>query len=244
MTLKFSPKVHRYWLDGKTVPGVTTIIGKGLPKPALPYWAARTVAEYVADDPARIARLLADNDKASAVAALKQVPWTARDVAAVRGTEVHALAEQVVKGETVEVPVHLARHVKGYVQLIDELDLEPVAVESPVASRTHRYAGTADLFATVHGEPWLLDLKTSSGVYGDYALQLAAYAHADFMGDLENPEYETAVPEAHRYGVIHVTEDGATLHEYTDTEGAWDAFLKVKAVADITKTIEEWGASR
>ena len=49
--LVFYPKSHRYKLDGAWVPGVTTLIGKGLPKPALPYWAARTVAEWVADNP-------------------------------------------------------------------------------------------------------------------------------------------------------------------------------------------------
>lgn len=46
MSLVFYPKSHRYRLDGDWVPGVTTLIGKGLPKPALPYWAARTVAEW------------------------------------------------------------------------------------------------------------------------------------------------------------------------------------------------------
>ena len=49
--LVFYPKSHRYKLDGQWVPGVTTLIGKGLPKPALPYWSAKTVAEWVADNP-------------------------------------------------------------------------------------------------------------------------------------------------------------------------------------------------
>ena len=33
--LKFSQASHRYWLDGKPVPGVTTVIGV-LDKPAIP----------------------------------------------------------------------------------------------------------------------------------------------------------------------------------------------------------------
>ena len=49
MTIKFSEKAHRYWLDGKHIPGVTTLIKGGIPAPALTYWAARTVAEWVAD---------------------------------------------------------------------------------------------------------------------------------------------------------------------------------------------------
>src|SRR5690606_13872332 len=59
VSLKFSPKAHRYWIDGKPAPGVTTILGKGIPKPAIPYWAARTVAEYVADEPEKVEALRA-----------------------------------------------------------------------------------------------------------------------------------------------------------------------------------------
>jgi hypothetical protein len=51
VTLKFSEKAHRYWCDGKPIPGVTTLIKGGLPAPALVYWSARSVAEYVADNP-------------------------------------------------------------------------------------------------------------------------------------------------------------------------------------------------
>lgn len=40
---------HSYRLNGDKLPGVTTIIGDGLPKPALIGWAAKTIAEYVAD---------------------------------------------------------------------------------------------------------------------------------------------------------------------------------------------------
>ncbi|MBQ1167113.1 hypothetical protein KBZ21_54860, partial [Streptomyces sp. A73] len=41
---------HYYKLDGRRVTGVTTLINGGLPKPTLIDWAAREVAEYVADN--------------------------------------------------------------------------------------------------------------------------------------------------------------------------------------------------
>ena len=37
---------HSYELDGEKVPGVTTILSKGVPKPALVDWAARMAADY------------------------------------------------------------------------------------------------------------------------------------------------------------------------------------------------------
>src|SRR5699024_3996520 len=110
VTLKFNERNHSYYLDGKRVPGVTGILGNGIPKPALPRWAARTVAEYVADNRHELdgwSRM----GRESLVAALKQVPWTARDEAAVRGTDVHNLAEQILTTGEADVPDHLEAHV-------------------------------------------------------------------------------------------------------------------------------------
>src|SRR5699024_9408646 len=88
MTLKYNDRNHSYYLDGKRVPGVTGILNGGIPKPAISRWPAKTVAEYVADNLHEL-----DNwsrmGRDPLIAALKQVPWTARDEAAVRGTDVH-----------------------------------------------------------------------------------------------------------------------------------------------------------
>jgi hypothetical protein len=61
-----------------------------------------------------------------------------------------------------------------------------VHVEFSVASYRYGYAGTGDLIAwlTVPGasvpSSWLLDVKTNrSGIYGETALQLAAYRYAE-----------------------------------------------------------------
>lgn len=241
MSLKFNAKTHRYWLDKKPIPGVTTIIGKGLPKPALPYWAAKSVAEYVVADLDRTISLVEQNATEAAIAALKQTPWTVRDTAAVRGTEVHALAEQLVHGDEVEAPEHLAPFIEGYAHFLDGTKLVPICTETPVASRAHWYAGTCDLIATIDGETWLLDIKTSSGIYGDFALQLAAYATAEFH--CPNPadlSIEAAMPRIARIGAIHVTDEGSQLHEFPSIPEAFDAFLAVKTVADLTKKIDEW----
>ena len=69
--LVFYPKSHRYRLDGQWVPGVTGLIGKGLPKPALPYWAAKMVAEWVADNPDLTEDLKRMGGRGPAVAFLK-----------------------------------------------------------------------------------------------------------------------------------------------------------------------------
>lgn len=245
MTLRFSPRGHAYTLDGKRCPGVTTLLGKGLPKPAIPYWAARSVAEYVVDNPEKLPDLLAMG-RGPAVAALKEVPWQRRDTAAVRGTDVHALAERVAHGVEVEVPEHLAGHVEGYAHWLEAFDVQPVVTETPVASRKWFYAGTFDAIVRFGRGPWagrtaLIDLKTSSGVYGETALQVAAYASADFMAP--NPDDEQPIPDLDATGVVHITEHGATFYPLADGTNeiadAFKVFTHIQYVAKRTDWIKE-----
>lgn len=210
MSLKFTPSTHRYFLDRKPCPGVTTLL-KGLPKPALTYWAARTVAEYVADNPEAV-ETLRSAGRGPMVAALKGTPWQQRDEAALRGTEIHALAERVVRGEEVDIPERHVDAVQGYVTWLDEHGLEPILTERPVANRRHWYSGTFDLIARLDGEVWLLDIKTAKGVYGDNALQLAAYAGAEFYRPGDDPDEEEPMPHIDRLGVLHVEDGLTTLH--------------------------------
>lgn len=219
MTLKFNEKAHRYYLDGRLVPGVTSLLGKGLPKPALPYWAAKSVAEYVVDNPEKIPGLI-EMGRGPAIAALKGVPWEARDQAAIRGTDVHDLAEKLAHGETVDVPTHLLAHVEGYARWLDLFGIEALYTEQPVASRTWGYAGKFDLICRIGRGPWagrvaLLDNKTSKGVYGETALQTSAYASAEFMAP--GPDEEIPLPEIECTGVVHVTETGTEFYPLADS---------------------------
>jgi hypothetical protein len=226
---------HAYKLDGKPVKGVTTLLNAGLPKPALTRWAAKTVAEWVADNPDDLT-VLQRNGRGPLVDFLKAVPWQARDEAAVRGTEVHALGERLVHGDEVDVPEHLADHVDGYVKWLDTWQPEPIWTERPVASRKWWYAGTFDLIARMRGTTWLLDIKTARGVYGDNALQLSAYANAEFLLDAD--DNETPLLEIERLGVIHVTAHGSELYPVADPDAAWKDFLHVAWVAKAVDRVK------
>ena len=235
--LKFYDASHRYKLDGAWVPGVTTIIGKGLPKPALMYWSARTVAEYVADNQADVERFW-QLGRGPMVAALKEMPWQKRDTAAVRGTEVHDLAERLVHGEQVDVPEHLAEYVQGYVEWIDKEQPEVIWTERPVGNRKWGYAGKFDLIVKMRGKVWLLDNKTSSGVYGDNAVQVAAYANAEFFVDHDGNE--VPLPGIDELGVLHITDAGTSLYRVTDAAAAWKDFLHIKWVAQASDRIKTY----
>ena len=146
--LTFYPKSHRYKLDGSWVPGVTTLIGDGLPKKALMYWSARTVAEWVADNPDGLEQLRSMG-RGPMVQALKETPWQKRDEAADRGTVVHAIAEQVTRGEAVEVDDLHAGYVEAAVAFLDDFHVTPKVIERPHFHADHRWAGTPDLIGEI-----------------------------------------------------------------------------------------------
>jgi hypothetical protein len=94
----------------------------------------------------------------------------------------------------------------------------------------HGYAGTLDAIVRIAGETWLLDYKTSKGVYPETALQLAAYANADFIGRPGDP-IRYGIPVIEQYGVVHIRPEGAELVPM-DVGGAFEAFLAAKRLTD------------
>lgn len=206
-------KGHSYVdAHGVKVPGVTTILGGGVPKPALINWSASTTADYAIDHWDRLAEL----SPSARLKELNKARFADRDAAARRGTEVHKLADRLVAGHEVEVPDALAGHVEAYVDFLDRFQVEPILSEFVVVSHSYGWAGTGDLIANFPtlGQRLLCDIKTSrSGVYGETAWQLAGYRYADAYVDGNGDEQP--MPEVDGCAVIHVRSDGFDLRPMT-----------------------------
>lgn len=233
--LKFYPASHRYKLDGAWVPGVTTLINGGLPKDALKYWSARTVAEWVADHPDLADQMRAMGGRSPMVNFLKEIPFQKRDTAAVRGTDVHSLAEKLVHGEEVEVPEHLAGYVDSAVAFLDEWKPTPLIVERPVAHRAHWWAGTPDLFASLpDGRVILYDYKTSdSGIWPETAFQLSAYSHAEFFQAVDGTEHP--IPPVDFCAAVWLRPDGYDVIPLKADDEVYKEFRHIAFVADAAK---------
>src|SRR5690606_10062059 len=116
-------------------------------------------------------------------------------------------------------PEHLAGYVEGYVRFLDEFGVEPVLTEKSVANREHRYAGRFDSIVRIPA--WrpgvgMVDLKTSNGVYGETAVQNAAYSRAEFYVEDDAPDVEIPMPAVDWIAVAHVTEFGTQLYDLGD----------------------------
>jgi hypothetical protein len=231
---------HHYKLDGQSVQGVTTIIGNGIPKPALTNWAAKQAATFAADNLETLAAL----DRDARIDLVKGSPWRDRDAAARRGTEVHRLAEQIMNGVEVDVPEALVGHVDSYMAFLDDFNPDPVLIEAVVGHRAHKWMGTLDLVARIGGQTMLMDIKTTrSGIYGETALQLAAYRFAEFYLDANGDE-QPMIPtdacaaiwvRADGYDLVPVDAGGAAYKtfRYAQQIAQWQAVTSKEAVGDV-----------
>jgi hypothetical protein len=203
-----TPKTHYYTINGKRAVGVTTALN-ALPKNLAP-WAARTVAEHVADNWSTVAAMLAAGGKQPTVDYLKKLPDQIRDDAGERGTEVHEIVFQLAKGDAVDVPNDIAPYVRGALAYLDDFQPTTVLAETVVASYTHHYCGTLDSIQDVPGFGRLLvDWKTSKGIYGNHALQLPGYRYAEVYLDDEGNEHPM-IPVDAAY-ILHIKPDDYEL---------------------------------
>lgn len=226
---------HSYLLDGAKADGVTWIISNGVPKPALTNWAAKTVAETAVQQHDR----WHDMSEGAAIEWLKQSPYSDRDKAANRGTKVHTFAERLADGEEVEVPEELTGHVDAYLQFREDWQPSNELLELTVLNRAHRYMGTLDLICLLGDERWLLDIKTNrSGPFGEVALQLAAYRHADAFLDPTTGD-EIAMPEIDRAGAIWVRADGYDLIPFDTGPDVFRQFLYAQQIAHWTQDMSK-----
>src|SRR5690349_15702169 len=241
MTLKYSEKSHRYWQDGKPIRGVTGLISGGIPKPAIPPWGYRLIAEFVADHPTDVEDMRR-HGRDTLINSLRGLPDKRRDDAGARGTEIHALAEKIIYGTEVDVPDRLWPYVDGYIRLLDEWGVEPVLTERSVGNRTHWYAGRLDGVVRIprlSDGLILWDLKTSRGIYGETALQTAAYALAEHYVEDDAPDVEIPMPVIERTVVVHITDEGSRMYGLCDyREEIAEAFDLFLAAAKITKSTD------
>jgi hypothetical protein len=158
-----------------------------------------------------------------------------RDTAAGIGTEVHAVVEASMKGKPVpQISSDEAlRACNAFLDWKGKHDIKPIANEQILFSRKWWYAGTADIFAEIDGQVTIADIKTSSGIYPEMFMQIAAYTNAlEEMDPGVQIQQWMIVRLDKKTGQLEVGRM-ARQHIYID------AFLRCRELAKAIQTIEE-----
>lgn len=220
--------------------GVTSILNAGIPK-HLKAWAQKLCAEYAVENRKKWKNL----DAADAVEMIKKAPDRYATKAANKGTTIHDMFERRLLGERV---TDFQRAELGDVAGTVEAQIDrwlqdwaptPIHTELTVFNDEFGYAGTLDFIAALPGiGPVLGDLKTGKSVYGDVALQLCAYANADYGiipdGDgwlrVDLPEIDTEAAL-----VVHLNENVCDTYPVDIGPDTYDALMAAIGVAGWTK---------
>ena len=173
---------HGYWLNGKRVPSVSTILGNlGWGGDALINWAVNITREG------------GDHNQV-------------RDEAAAIGTCTHAMIDAHLNGNHFEVSDYpgtiIDRALPPYHAFRRWLECNPVDIiesEFPLVSSALRYGGTPDYLVKMGREVVLLDAKTSNWLMPKMILQVVAYL--DLIAECKGIQVDRAI-------VLRVGKDG------------------------------------
>ncbi len=97
-----------------------------------------------------------------------------------RGTNVHKASEALERGETLlreHFTLEEWEMLMGFVAWYEEYQPKIIHIEESVVSDKLKTGGTIDRIYDIDGVITLLDIKTSSAIYGNYWIQVSAYAH-------------------------------------------------------------------
>jgi len=227
----------------KTLWSVTTIIGGGLPKPALVPWAMKTTAEYAVSNYRRLYAMCeaAEGDEEAryqVVAWLKGAPYRERERKADLGTLLHALAEAKALGRPLPtISEDVAPLYAQYQRFMREWRPRFEMAEATVYNVAESYAGTLDAIMWLDGRLVLADYKSGADIYPEVALQLAAYERAE--GVYLGPRQTAPMPAVEGAVVIHITADGYRVVPIETGEPVWNAFRYAREVFRFQEEISK-----
>lgn len=219
----------------RLVPSVTNVLNV-LDKPALPRWAASETAKAAA----QLKTSLAGMEDEDIISTLKGAPWRKSTRAAERGTSIHEWLEKAMLGEKVsELEGEAIEYEQAAHAWLDAYKPKPVRLEATMFSE--RYAGTADGIVEMGGEVWLIDFKTSKGLYESAALQLAALSKCPEIAADEGTE---PAPKIDRVAAVRIGRDGEheTL-EVVDIEEHYKAFVACLDLWEWKTNVKPFGGA-
>lgn len=194
--LRFDPNRHVYRVDGKWIPGCTSISGfmDNGKSEALKRWALKMGLNYLATQ-IEAGKSYDEIELAEMFESARKEPFKRTKKAADIGSVTHDYAEKYIKhqlklGPKPKLPVNkMAKTAaEGFVSWAKGVD-EWLYAERKIVSLDEWYAGTVDIVAIIGGKLTVADLKTSNYLSAEHLIQLAGYQIAleeEFEDKFEN----------------------------------------------------------
>ncbi len=225
---------HLYrWNEGSWLPGVTSVVSKVDKSNVLIRWAKGITADAALANLPLLETMVRDKGPAVAKAYLTAQATGLNDAAKNLGTQVHAAAEAMARGQDPGVAPEHVLYVDAYRRFLDDWQPTFKSLEHYVVNLTEGYGGTFDFIAEIDGRMTLGDVKTGKAHYIETRLQLAALRHAEFLGIPGDPT-QYSLPTFDQHAVLHVRpeayERGYQLYRVDVTQADWDAFRGALAI--------------
>lgn len=209
--------------NGLKVPSVTQVVGRYKDSGALIRWAYKRGKDGL--------ELYESRDKACDV-----------------GTCAHSMVEASIAGRApYEVPelkqlddngqLQAQSAFENYREWAAQSRLEIVAQEMQLVSEKYRFGGTPDAIGKIDGVLCLVDWKTSSGVYADFLLQLAAYR---LLWEENNPDQ----PLTGGFHLCRFAKDHGDFshHFFRELDSARKSFLYLRAAYEYDAELKRRAA--
>lgn len=229
---------HVYTFDGKQYPSVTTVLDVlGATFSVAANYGAKHAALAALDLAPELVKMIETVGREGAAKAIASAGNNYRDKASQLGTDVHGLADQLIRGETLPpMPVETRRRVEHVAEWWQRSGWTARASEAMLVNPEMQYGGTLDLLAyDADGKTVLLDYKTGRGVYKEAVLQLTGYAGATY---LESEKGFFSMPAVDRFVILHVTETDARQIEINIGPMERLAWAAVRDVYDWAETMK------
>lgn len=255
-------KKRGYYKDtetGEKYTSVTTILEHTVAKPALPPWAANTVAKTAMDNLPYLVRSSRDlAEQLDAYNWLRAAADRVKDERKEVGGAVHRAVESRILGDPMSqddaVNPDLLPYLGHLEAFMHDWEIEFTASEMIVANGEHFYGGTLDCLFTspklarkLRVDPALqisLDVKTGGqldvkGVYPEACLQMAGYGHATFA-QMRDGTRIAMPPVAPRGIVLHLRPEGYRPVPADVGDGVFAQFLALhRLYADWNKGLSK-----
>ncbi len=235
--------------------GVTSITGL-LPK-NLVWWAGNAVADCAFNKQDEWKHLPTKEERIDYV---KRAHQRIKDTAADLGSEIHSFVEAHNLGKPEPTyPLPVKARMRHFADFMATVAPRIEAAETKVYHRgiqstpkdSWAYAGTLDMLAEIDGRMSVLDVKTGKNVWPEAALQINAYAYADFLVADPNhpgaqqitpkrgkrwyewhgpPEDEIPMPDVQAGYILHLRDDGWALIEVPIRDDLYEMFLALFSV--------------